>query len=79
MITKEALIKALDDTGTFEDVINFYNDKCGVKETMNNIGDAVHFILETLAVDNEIKGQIFGKTSDELLEGISFDKQRLMQ
>jgi len=78
MINKEDLIKALDDTGCFDDIINFYNDKYGTKETMNNIGDAVHFILETLEADHEGKWQIFGKTSDELIEGFSFDNQRLV-
>ena len=79
MTTKQELIKALDDTGSFDDIIKFYNDKYGTEETMNNIGDAVHFILEQLSIVDECdKGQIFGKTSDELLEGLSLDKQRLM-
>ena len=78
MIDKQELIKALEDTGSFDEIIKFYNDKSGTEEIMNNIGDAVHFILETLEADYESKGDLFGKTSDELLEGISFDNQRLM-
>ena len=74
-MNKQQLISALEDTGALEDIINFYNDNNGAVQTMNNIGDVVHFILEQLSIVDEAYED---QDEDYDLENISLDSQRIM-
>lgn len=75
MIDKDEFVSALDEAGVFEDVIDFFYDAQNFEETKENIGDAVHFILEQLHCADEG----FDQAEEERLEGISFDNQRLIK
>lgn len=77
MLTEDRLISILKEVGAFHDIINFYNDgDSNVEQTINDIGDAVHFALEMLGEADE---NTFNQSEENESESISYNSQRLMK